>query len=147
MAIQTIHHEGDSAADPSALWALLADTMLWPEWTPIERAEIQERGDPSGIGEIRTFTTGRVTVQERVAEKVPLRRYVYVLLGGLAVRDYRAEIDLHEGVGGGTHVSWHTTFTPRFFGTGGLYRRPLDKATHAFVAGLVRAAEQRDEKA
>lgn len=110
MGQQTIHHEGDSAAERSRVWALLDNTMLWPTWTPIEKVEIQETGDLNGIGEIRTFTTGRVTVEERVVEKTPLVRYSYVLLSGLAVRDYRAVIELSDAAEGGTHITWHTTF-------------------------------------
>lgn len=100
----------------------------------------------SGVGETRTFTRGRVTVLERVAEKTPLRRYVHVLLSGLPLRDCTAQIDLSENIDGGTHISSHTTFRPRFLGTGGLYHRPLDGATRGFVEGLGRKAEDHLQK-
>ena len=145
VAIQTIHHEGDSIADTATVWELLEDTMLWPTWTPIEQAQILERGDHDGVGERRTFKTGRVTVEERVTEKVPRRHYSYVLLGGLALNDYKASIELRDNARGGTHIAWHTTFEPRLLGTGNIYRRPLDKATRQFVDGLVREGERRAE--
>lgn len=141
MGLQTIHYEGDSTADSSKVWALLDNTRLWPTWTQIEEANIQEAGDSAGVGEVRTFTTGRVTVKERVIEKTTLVRYSYVLLGGLALRDYRAVIELNSAADAGTHITWHTTFKPRVPGSGWLYRRALAKATREFVAGLAAKAE------
>jgi len=60
----------------------------------------------------------------------PSRRLSYALLGGLAVRDYRADLDLTPGGGGhGTQLRWHTTFTAKVPGSGWLYLRALTKAT------------------
>lgn len=75
-------------------------------------------------------------MRERIVERVPDRRVSYVLLSGLTVRDYRADVDLSPR-GSGTSVRWHTTCTARP-GTGWLYRRALVKATQEFVDGLKR---------
>lgn len=138
--VQTIDVHGSTSADPESVFALLGDSRTWPEWTPIEQAEILEPGGPDGVGERRSFKTGRVTVEEEIVERVPGRRLTYVLLSGLAVRDYRAEIDL-EPDGDGTAIRWHTTFEPKTFGTGWIYRRALAKATRQFVDGLVAATQ------
>ena len=91
-----------------------------------------------GLGEERRFRNGRVTVHEQIVERRPQQRLEYTLLSGLAVRDYRAQVDLWPD-GQATQIRWHTTFTPRVPGTGWLYRRALEKATRQFVDGLVAA--------
>ena len=136
MGVQEIDVRARSTADPAAVWRLLGDSETWPTWTPIEVASIERAGDGGGPGEIRTFKTGRVTVREEIVERVENKRLTYVLLGGLAVKDYRAEIDL-EPDAGGTAIRWHTTFRAKVPGAGFLYRRALDRITREFVDGLV----------
>lgn len=138
MAKQEIDVRRSAAATPAAVWALLDDSAGWPDWTPIESCEI-ERARADGVTEIRRFKTGRVTVREEIVERDPERRLTYTLLGGLAVRDYRAEIDL-EAAGDGTEIRWHTTFAPKVPGSGWIYRRALEKATREFVDGLAEKA-------
>lgn len=135
MAAQDIDIRGTTTATADQVWRLLGESTTWPSWTPIERAEILDRGQDDGLGEIRTFTTGRVTVTEKIVERRAPRRLSYELLGGLAVRDYRADIDVTPR-GDTTEIRWHTTFRPKVPGSGWLYRRALAKATRDFVAGL-----------
>ncbi len=135
MALQDIDIRGTAAATPAQVWRLLGDTRTWPAWTPVESAAILDPGAADGVGEIRTFTTGRVTVKEEIVERREERRLSYQLLGGLGVRDYRADIDL-DPRGPETEIRWHTTFRAKVPGMGALYRRALDKATQTFVDGL-----------
>jgi len=135
MARQEIDIRKTTPAEPAAVWHLLGDSATWPSWTPIERAQIERPGPAEGPGEIRTFKTGRVTVREEIVERDAERRLSYRLLGGLAVRDYRADIDLTP-TPEGTEIRWHTTFRAKVPGAGGLYRRALEKATRQFVDGL-----------
>jgi uncharacterized protein YndB with AHSA1/START domain len=130
------------AAPPEAVWALLDDSASWPSWTPIDEHHPVGPAGPDGTGEERRFRNGRVTVHERIIEREPGRRLVYTLLGGLALRDYRAEITLAPR-GAGTDLRWHTTFRPKVPGTGRLYRRALAAATRAFVDGLEAATAPR----
>lgn len=135
MALQEIDIRKTTPAPPEAVWRLLGNSETWPLWTPIESVEIVEPGDEKGLNEIRTLKTGRITVREKIVERIPERRLSYTLLSGLAVQDYRADVDLaptHDG----TEIRWHTTFTAKFPGAGFLYRRALDKATRRFVDGL-----------
>ncbi len=126
-------------ADPSAVWRLIEDSSSWPSWTPIESFELERQGSADGTGEIRKFKTGRIEVREEIVETRVERRLSYVLLGGLAVRDYRADIDLSP-TSDGTTIRWHTTFKAKLPGLGWLYRRALSKATREFVDGLARHA-------
>lgn len=134
MPMQEIDVSRTAAAAPAAVWALLDDSTSWPEWTPIDSCEI-ERARTEGVTEIRRFKTGRIKVREEIVEREPDKRLVYTLLSGLAVRDYNATIDLTP-TDDGTEVHWHTTFAPKLPGTGGVYRRALEKATRQFVDGL-----------
>lgn len=136
MAEQEIDIRKTATAEPPELWTLLDDSSSWPEWTPIESFELEREAGDDGLGEIRLFKTGRVTVREEIVERRPNERLAYVLLGGLALRDYRAEIDLTQSAGA-TEIRWHTTFKPKIPGMGWIYRRALDKATQDFVEGLV----------
>jgi uncharacterized protein YndB with AHSA1/START domain len=138
MGVQEIDIRRDLNREPAAAWELLSDSSTWPSWTPIDSFELAEPGGPDGVGEVRIFHTGRIAVRERIVERVPERRLSYVLLAGLAVRDYRAEIDLTPR-GAGSEIRWHTTFRAKFPGSGRLYRRELAKATEQFVAGLAKA--------
>lgn len=128
-------------AEPAAVWRLLGDSATWPSWTPVDDHEHVRDGGADGVGEIRVFRNGRHTVREEIVERVPERRLTYTLLAGLAVRDYRAQIDLTPA-GSGTEIRWHTTFSAKVPGTGWIYRRALDRATRSFVDGLVRHAAE-----
>jgi hypothetical protein len=141
---KVIHREAVSEASPTTVYRFLGDSATWPDWTPIERFELTVPEGPDRPEE-RTFTTGRITVHERVVEKVGDTRLSYELLGGLPLRDYRAVIDLTPTADGGTHLTWHTTFSPKVVGTGWLYRRALDRATRDFVEGLARHAQEAEQ--
>jgi polyketide cyclase/dehydrase/lipid transport protein len=135
MGMQEIDVRQTSAASPSQLWALLDKSATWPRWTPIETFTLERPAGDDGLGEIRLFKTGRVTVREEIVERRAERRLAYVLLGGLALRDYRAEIDLTP-TGEGTAIRWHTTFRAKVPGAGWIYKRALEKVTREFVDGL-----------
>jgi hypothetical protein len=140
--MQQIDVTATAPADSDAVWQLLGDSSTWPSWTPIDAYELERPGGTDGLGEIRRFTTGRVQVREEIVERDSERRLTYALLSGLALRDYRAEIDLTPQADG-TAIRWHTTFKPKVPGSGWIYRRALDKITRQFVDGLVRAAGSR----
>lgn len=135
--MQEIDERGVARAAPATVWRWLDDSASWPDWTPIDAHALERPRGEDGLGERRRFTTGRVTVHEEIVERIPERRLAYVLRSGLAVRDYRAEIDLEPTQDGGTAIRWHTTFRPKVPLTGWLYRSALEKATRQFVDGLV----------
>ena len=142
MAEQVIDRTATTAADPSAVYALLADGSTWPGWSPIGSFELIEPGDgtPEGLGAVRLFTTGRVKSRERVVERTPGETFSYVLEAGLPLRDYRAVVTLAPSRTAGTSIRWRSTFRAKVPGTGWLYRRQLGNFIGRTVEGLAEAA-------
>jgi Polyketide cyclase / dehydrase and lipid transport len=132
-----------SHAGPAALFALLADGTTWPSWSPIESFELERPGDPppEGPGAIRIFRRGRTVGRDQIVEVVPGRRFGYVSLSGLPVRDYRAHIDL-EPDGDGTTIRWQASFAPKVVGTGWLLERGLRRFLDECVQGLAEHSAQ-----
>jgi hypothetical protein len=142
--MQTIDVTVYSPADASALYALLADGASWPTWSPIGSFELERPGgsEREGIGAVRVFRTGRVASREELVELVPDRRLSYILLSGLPLRGYRADVDLTpNGTGAGTEIRWHSTFRPKIPGTGWLYRVALTRFIRRCANGLATAAQ------
>lgn len=137
---QVIDVERSTPATVDAVWRLLGTSETWPAWTPIEAHRRLRQAGPDGTGEVRLFTTGRYRIREEVVERREPERLSYTLLGGLALRDYRADIDLRPAPDGGTRIHWHTEFRPKVPGSGRLYRRALERATVRFADGLARHA-------
>ena len=137
MAIQDIDVTATTSAPAHAVHALLRDGATWPTWSPLGSFELERPAEhPDGVGEIRIFRTGRIRNREQVVESVPGRRLSYVLLEGMAIRDYRADIDLTDTENGGTVIRWHSTFRAKVPGMGGIYRRSLTSFLQQCVDGL-----------
>jgi uncharacterized protein YndB with AHSA1/START domain len=124
-------------ADPDTVYRLLADGTTWPTWSPMDSFELESEGDTGGesLNAVRVFRTGRSTSRERLVELVPGRRLSYALLSGLPLVGYRADVDLTPA-DGGTDIRWHSTFKPKFFGTGWIYRFALRTFIKRCAAGL-----------
>ena len=147
MRVQHIRVTETTAADPPSVFALLRDGAGWPSWSPIGSFELEREGDREreGIGAIRVFRTGHVTSREKIVRIEPDSGFGYVLLSGMAIRDYRADIDL-TGDGRGTTINWHSSFRAKVPGTAWIYRRALRGFIRGVVAGLAqRAASTRAE--
>jgi Polyketide cyclase / dehydrase and lipid transport len=139
---QEIHVTARTSAAPATVYGLLRDGASWPEWSPLGSFEIERAGEdePEGVGAIRVFRTGRVTSREQIVELIPDRRLSYVLLSGLAIRNYRADVNL-EPDADGTRIHWRSSFDPKLPGTGWLYRRQLTRFLDRTVDGLARRAQ------
>lgn len=141
MGVQRIDVSATTTAPAAAVYALLRDGASWPDWSPLGSFELESPGEDGGesLGAVRIFRTGRVKGRERIAELVPNRRFSYTLLSGLAVKDYRADIDLTEGPDG-TTVRWRSSFRAKVPGLGGAYRRSLTKFLQQCVDGVAQHA-------
>jgi len=139
--VQRVDASASTTASPERVYALVRDGSTWPTWSTLDSFELERPGDTEreGLGAIRVFRTKRfpkpVVSREEIVELVPNRRLGYALLSGLAVRDYRAFVDL-EPDGTGTRIRWHSSFRPVVPGTGWLYRRALQRIMTACVRGL-----------
>jgi hypothetical protein len=70
---------------------------------------------------------------------VPDRRLGYVLLAGLPLRDYRANVDLTPERGG-TAIRWYSDFEAKVPGTGWLFRLALGRFMATAVESLAARA-------
>ena len=140
MGIQHVDARAHTTASPATVHALLRDGATWPSWSRIETFGLERAGADGGetVGAIRNFRTGRYFMREQVVEVVPDRRFSYALLSGLALRGYRADVDLTPA-DGGTDIRWSSSFRAKVPGTGWLYRRALQRMTEGFVQDLARA--------
>ena len=141
MGKQEIDEREWSAASPETVYALLADGSTWPTWSGIGSFELRSPGVAGGesLNAVRVFRTGRTTSVERLVELVPGRRLSYVLVDGLPLDDYRADVDLM-AADGGTLIRWHSTFSAKRPGTGWLYRLVLRRFIGQGVRGLAEYA-------
>jgi polyketide cyclase/dehydrase/lipid transport protein len=133
--MQVIDITERTPAGPDTVHALLRDGASWPEFSSLGSFRLVSEGETEreGVGAVREFRTGRYVTRERIVEIVPGRRFCYVMVSGLALTGYRAEIDLTE-VDGGTEIHWRASFRAKVPGTGWIYRSTLRR----LIAGLVR---------
>jgi|SRR5690242_3760113 len=137
-----------TAASAGTVYALLADGSTWPQWSSMDSVDLEREGDPApeGPGAIRVNKKGRTTGRDEILELEPNRRFKYAALSGLPVRDYVGEVTLTP-VAGGTHINWHSSFLPKFPGTGWLLQRGiskfLDECAHGLAAYAPTVSETR----
>jgi len=136
-----------TSASAAAVFALLADGSTWPNWAPIDSFELERAGNPppEGVGAIRVFKRGRVTGRDEIVEIVPGRRLGYISISGLAIKDYRAGVDVEDSGDdtGGAVIRWRASFFPKIPGTGALMQRGIRRFLQQCADGLAaRAARQ-----
>ncbi|PZS20091.1 MAG: SRPBCC family protein [Pseudonocardiales bacterium] len=129
-------------AKANAVYALLRDGASWSTWTPIDSFELERVGErePEGVGPIRIFGKGKVAGRDQVAELILDRRFSYLHLSGLPVRDYRADVDL-EPKAAGTRIRWRVSFTPKVPGSGWLWRWVIERFITQCACGLAAYAQ------
>ena len=154
MGVKQIDVTVESPAGAQAIYDLLVGGASWPRWSKFDSFELERPGEGGGdgsLGAIRVFRMGRrITSREELVELDPGRRYSYAYLSGLPILDYRADVDLTPAADGatGTTIHWHSTFRPKYVGTGWLYRLVLqrficDTATRVAAAANAEPAPSR----
>ena len=135
-----------TSASADAVFGLLADGTTWPNWAPIDSFELERAGDPppEGVGAVRVFKRGRVTGRDEIVEIVPGSRLRYVSISGLAIKDYRAIVDVGDAGGdtGGAVIRWRASFFPKIPGTGPILQRGIGRFLQQCADGLARKAGQ-----
>ena len=101
-----------SEASPSDVFTILKDGSTWPRWGMFTGFELERQGktDPLGVGAIRVFVSRHARAREEVVEFEDGRQLSYVLLSGMSLRNYRADVRLSPGRAGGTDISWRSRF-------------------------------------
>jgi hypothetical protein len=135
--VQRISVYATTSTPADVLYGLLKDPVSWTKWSPMDESGPAEPADddPNGVGSTRAFRNGRVRGIDRVVELIPGRRFSYVHLHGLPLRDYRGDVDL-EPVAEGTRIHWHVQFRPKLPGTGWFWRLGLRKFLQQMADGL-----------
>jgi uncharacterized protein YndB with AHSA1/START domain len=142
-----VEAEQTTRAAPEAVWDLVSDATRYPEWGPWSAAGYQRPGEasPRGPGAVQWLRSSRraylrhPTSIEKILEAEAGRRLVYTVIGGIPVRNYRAEVTLTPS-GDGTRIRWAATWDSTVAGR--VVRRGLRKLYPEIVAGLAAAAEK-----
>ena len=142
-----VEAEGTAQATPGAVWALVSDATRYPEWGPWAAADYQRAGDtsPHGVGAVYWLRSARraylryVTTVEKILDVEEGRRLAYTVIGGVPVRNYRAEVTLTPATGG-TRIRWAATWDATLAGR--IVQRGLRTFYPQVLAALVAAAEK-----
>ena len=119
MSHHVVELERRSTATPEAVWRWLADAASWREWTRLTDTRLEREGAPTpdGVGAIRHFGRAGGSSLEEVVVFDPPHHLAYVLIRGLPIVNYRADVTL-EPDGTGTRIRWHSEFDTKYPGTG-----------------------------
>jgi hypothetical protein len=137
-----------SSATPSTVYEVAKNSEAYPRWSRIGSFEHMRDGalERYGVGSQRIYRTWPLTLLEEVVELIPDRSVGYVLLSGLPLRGYRANIDLSPSPGGGTAIRWHNHFYTTVPGTRWCFKWFMQMVLDEMAPQLAREAE-RIEKA
>jgi uncharacterized protein YndB with AHSA1/START domain len=134
-----------SAAPPETVFDVLADGAGWSTWAGamVVRSWWEREGDPppGGVGAIRALGLRRLGSREEIVAYERPTHLAYVILSGLPVKRYRADVRLTPQAGG-TRITWHGVFVPKIPGTGPLLRAFLVLAVGGFARRLAKHAER-----
>ena len=148
MGMLHVEAEQSAQAAPGIIWALISDVTTYPRWGPWSEARYQRPGDtsPRGPGAVywlrssRRYGLRRPVSVEKILDAEDGRRLAYTVIGGIPVRNYRADITLEPAAGGGTRIRWAATWDRTLAGR--LVHRSLQGVYPQIVADLARAAEK-----
>ena len=137
----SVEAEGVARAPAVAVWRLVSDATSYPEWGPWSDAGYYRHGAnvPGGTGAVRWFRHGRATTVEEVIAAEPGTRLSYIVIGGIPVRNYRADVTLSP-VADGTQVRWQASWD-RTIG-GAIVHRTLVRLYPEIMRRLIAAAER-----
>ena len=131
-----------SSAEPSVVFATVADGPGWQRWTSLGRAAYEMEGvtAPHGVGAVRLFGAAvGPRSREQVVVYEPGHHFAYIALSGpLPMADYRADVRLSPDGEGGTLISWKGSFRSWLPGMGWF----ISRMVRGFADGLVAESER-----
>ena len=147
MGSQTFNVTTVARAPRERVWALVSDGAGWKNWAGVMTSSLEREGDPppDGVGAIRKLGPRPFGSREEVVVWEPPSHLGYVILSGMPVRNYRADIHLKEETGAGgsdvtTVIEWSASFDPKIPGTGALLRTGLAAIIGRFAKRAARHA-------
>jgi uncharacterized protein YndB with AHSA1/START domain len=147
MAQLHVEAEATAKASPEAVWALVSDATRYPSWGPWSAGHYEKPGEqtPHGVGAVQVLRSaqrymGRHTTSvEKIVVFEEGQHLAYTVIGGIPVRNYRADVTLTPSAQG-THIRWAATWDNTLLGR--MAWRGLRTFYPEMMAGLVAAAEQ-----
>lgn len=134
-----------SGATPEQVFDVLADGAGWSRWAGamVVRSWWAREGDPApgGVGAIRALGLPKLGSREEIVAYDRPRHLAYVVLSGLPVKSYRADVHVTAD-GAGTRIIWGGSFVPKIPGTGALIRGFLILTVGSFARRLAKHAER-----
>ena len=143
MAQLHVEAESTTKASPETVWALVSDATRYPSWGPWSDGHYKESA--RGVGAVQVLRSaqrymGRHTTSvERILEFDEDRHLAYTVIGGIPVRNYRADVTLTPSAGG-THIRWVADWDNTMLGR--VAWRGLRTFFPEMMTGLVAAAER-----
>ena len=142
-----VEAEATTRATPEAVWKLVSDVRRYPEWGPWSATGYRRQGDtsPRGPGAVQWLRSSQraylrhVTSVEKILEVEEGRHLAYTVIGGVPVRNYRADVTLTP-VADGTRIRWEATWDDTLMGR--IVHRELREFYPRMMPGLVAAAEK-----
>jgi uncharacterized protein YndB with AHSA1/START domain len=139
--MQHVEVERRFAAPPAQVWKVYTDHAGWSAWAGLGRARLETEGHPerNGVGAVRCFTTGGVSVFEEVLSFEPPKRMTYrVVRGGIPImKDHLGEV-LLEPDGAGTRLIWRCRFASSVPGLGPPMRWLVTRLFRRALEGLAK---------
>jgi uncharacterized protein YndB with AHSA1/START domain len=146
-----VEAEQTAKATPETVWAIISDPTQYPQFGHWSAAGYRNKdGDPppGTVGNVYWLKSSRrtylryATSVEKILELNEGRSLAYTVVGGIPVKNYRAEITLTP-VEGGTHIRWAATWDSTLGGR--IVHRTLVVLYPELVAAVARLAEQRSQ--
>jgi uncharacterized protein YndB with AHSA1/START domain len=148
-----VEAEQIAKADPETVWAIISDPTQYPQFGPWSAAGYRNKdGDPQPgtVGNVYWLKSSRrtygryATSVEKILELNEGRSLAYTVVGGIPVKNYRADITLTP-VEGGTHIRWAAIWDSTMGGR--IVHRTLVVLYPELVTSLARLAEQNSQAA
>jgi len=126
------------------VWAMLADARSYSSWALMRVSVLEREGVPApdGVGAIRNFGSAGVMSREEVVVFDPPHHLAYVLLAGLPIRAYRADVRLTELGPRSCRIGWAGEFESNPV-VGAIMQRFLTFVLGDFVRRLAKVAPTR----